>query len=129
MVILVMVDEPQGVIYGGDVAGPVFKEVGHWTLNRLRVQPMLRVASNETIAPEQEEVKIKRTPFSIERMNGETLMPDFRGLTMREVLKNISSLELNITLEGSGLAVTQSPEPGVPLKEITSVRVSFRPPA
>ena len=129
MVILVMVDEPQGVIYGGDVAGPVFREVGNWALNRLRVQPRLRVANAGSTAPEQEEVKVKRTPFSIERMNGETLMPDFRGLTMREVLKNISSLELNVTLEGSGLAVKQSPEPGVSLKEITSVRVNFRPPA
>lgn len=128
LVILVMVDEPQGVIYGGDVAGPVFKEVGQWTLNRLRIQPSLMMAATEPVDLKQEPVKTIKTPVLHKGMNDGSLLPDFRGLTMREVLKNISSLGLNITLEGSGLAVTQSPEPGVSLKEVTSVRVSFRPP-
>ena len=39
LVILVMVDEPKGHIYGGLVAAPVFKDVGAWALNHLRVNP------------------------------------------------------------------------------------------
>jgi hypothetical protein len=48
---------------------------------------------------------------------------------MREVLKNISSLGINITFEGSGRAYEQEPEPGVSMDDVTTVRVSFRPPA
>jgi cell division protein FtsI (penicillin-binding protein 3) len=128
LVILVMVDEPRGVIYGGDVAGPVFKEVGQWTLNRLRVQPSLKLAAAESIDRKQEPVKAVRKPVIHEGVNDGSRLPDFRGLTMREVLRDISSLGLNITLEGSGLAVAQSPEPGISLKEVKAVRVSFRPP-
>ena len=47
LVILVMIDEPRGVTYGGLVAGPVFKEIGQWALGDLKVQPQLRLAGAE----------------------------------------------------------------------------------
>jgi len=129
LVILVMVEEPRGVIYGGDVAGPVFKKVGKWALNRLNVQPRLKLANMESINHDKNKIKIKRDILSLKSMSDDNILPDFRGLTMREVLKNISALGLSVTLEGSGLAVNQTPGPGSSLKEITSVKVSFRPPA
>ena len=39
LVILVMVDSPQGVIYGGSVAAPVFKAVAEQSLTYLQVPP------------------------------------------------------------------------------------------
>ena len=39
LVVLVMVDEPQGAIYGGSVAAPVFKRVVQRTLRYLNVPP------------------------------------------------------------------------------------------
>ena len=39
LTILVAIDEPQGAIYGGVVAAPVFSAVGEYALKRLRVQP------------------------------------------------------------------------------------------
>ena len=39
LVILALIDEPKGVIYGGLVAGPVFRDVGSWSLNYLKVNP------------------------------------------------------------------------------------------
>lgn len=126
LVILVMIDEPQGQIYGGVVAGPVFKDVGKWALNSLRIQPELKVASlvNETRAdiPVNNIQKVFQSP---EILN---FLPDFKGLTMREVLKTCSRLGLEINLKGTGLAVEQVPEPGVPIEEVTSVMVSFEPP-
>lgn len=129
LVILAMIDEPRGIRYGGYVAGPVFKEVGQWALGNLRIQPELRLASSEAVT----EVKISSSnrknspPQKVQTGNNQ--LPDFRGLTIREVLKDISSLGLDITFEGSGRAFDQEPKPGVPLDGITSVRVSFRPPA
>jgi cell division protein FtsI (penicillin-binding protein 3) len=57
------------------------------------------------------------------------LLPDFRGQTMRQVLKRGNDLGLDVVLEGSGMAIKQEPDPGCPLDGITSVKVSFRPPA
>jgi cell division protein FtsI (penicillin-binding protein 3) len=112
-------------VYGGTVAGPVFRDVGKWALSNMRVNPELQIA--ETIkAPSQDEPESPDMPVLIEDAN---LLPDFRGQTMREVLKKGKDLGLHILLEGSGMAVKQDPGPGSPLDGITSVKVSFRPPA
>ena len=42
LVVLVMIDEPQGAIYGGSVAAPVFKRVVQRTLRYLNVPPETR---------------------------------------------------------------------------------------
>lgn len=55
-------------------------------------------------------------------------LPDFRGESMREVLKRGSSLGIRVVLEGTGLAVEQTPEPGVGLNRVSTVRVRFNPP-
>jgi cell division protein FtsI (penicillin-binding protein 3) len=39
LVVMVMVDEPRGSIYGGEVAAPVFKEIARFNLQRLEVPP------------------------------------------------------------------------------------------
>jgi cell division protein FtsI (penicillin-binding protein 3) len=39
LVVLVMIDEPKGAIYGGSVAAPVFKKVVQRTLRYLNVPP------------------------------------------------------------------------------------------
>ena len=129
LVILAMIDEPRGVTYGGYVAGPVFKEVGKWVLGNLRIQPQLKLANADTAGEVKKSSPQKKNNPVREIKTGDNLLPDFRGLTMREVLKNISALGLDITFEGSGRAFCQEPEPGVPMDEITSVKVTFKPPA
>jgi cell division protein FtsI/penicillin-binding protein 2 len=39
LLVTVMVDEPQGEIYGGLVAGPAFKQITSFALNYLRIPP------------------------------------------------------------------------------------------
>jgi cell division protein FtsI/penicillin-binding protein 2 len=39
LVIMVMVDEPHGSIYGGDVAAPAFREIARFNLQHLEVPP------------------------------------------------------------------------------------------
>jgi hypothetical protein len=60
---------------------------------------------------------------------GPGLLPDFRGQTMREVLRGGRSLGVKVSVEGTGLAVAQNPDPGSPLNKVSQVRVSFRPPS
>jgi len=129
LAMLVIVDEPQGAYYGGVVAAPVFRQVGEWTLNHLRVNPQVRMAEAvpaQEKRPEKEPVvKTAYEPAEVEV----GLLPDFRGQTMREVLKGGNSLGVKVVLEGTGLAVGQTPEPGSPLDRVDLVKVNFSPPS
>ncbi|MFO7601975.1 MAG: penicillin-binding protein [Candidatus Desulfacyla sp.] len=137
LVISVLIDEPKGVAYGGLVAGPVFSEIGSWALNHLRVNPepsLLAVAEpagkkgstdvseGAVNRPESPEVKELADRLI------EGLLPDFKGMGMREVLKRGRTLGLKVCLEGSGLAVDQKPEPGSPIEKVGTVTVRFNPP-
>ena len=57
------------------------------------------------------------------------ILPDFRGLSMREVAAEVRSLGLDMDLEGSGLAIKQDPKAGASLKGVAQVKVSFCPPS
>ena len=130
LVILVMVDEPKGIAYGGIVSAPVFKEIGQWSLNHLRVNPQIRMVDKGVDVREE----IKNKPCSELVKHNDLrikvgLLPDFRGLGMREVTKKVRALGLKVLLEGTGLAVKQEPDPGSPIQEVKTVKVSFKPPA
>jgi len=131
LVILVMIDEPKGISYGGVVAGPVFSEVGLWSLNHLRVNPQIKLVEKGTDVEQDTDQlsnpipqKTEQPPVKVEA----GFLPDFSGLGMREVLKKGRSLGLKVVLKGTGLAVRQEPGPGAPLKMISSIKVSFMPP-
>ena len=135
--ILVLIDEPKGVVYGGLIAGPVFRDVGSWSLNHLKVNPqsdLLTVAEAKTKALVSDIPKDAGNSVKSEEVNkiaGELrqgLLPDFSGMGMREVLRRGRALGLKVSLKGSGLAVKQKPEPGSPLDAVNSVSVVFKPP-
>jgi cell division protein FtsI (penicillin-binding protein 3) len=132
LAMVIVINEPKGNRYGGLVAGPVFSEVGAWTLNHLRINPQIRLAridENPEIGDVRRQIA-EPEPKPEPEVRGEDagLLPDFRGRSMRDVLRGGRALGLKVVLEGTGLAVKQSPGPGSSLKRITTVKVSFRPP-
>jgi hypothetical protein len=129
LAILVLLDEPEAKKYGGLVAAPVFREVGAWSLNHLRVLPDVGVARADEVVGSGTS-RSNGSPLHVEvSQEGPGLLPDFKGQTMREVLRNGRSLGVNVLVEGTGLAVSQHPEPGSPLNKVARVSVSFRPPS
>ncbi|MBN2061498.1 MAG: transpeptidase family protein [Deltaproteobacteria bacterium] len=130
LAILVIIDEPKGPIYyGGSVAGPVFREVGSWALNSMRVNPQIRMANIEDDLNAQyaakEEMQVEPEPV----LENQEALPDFKGQSIREVLRKMNRLGIDLEIEGSGLAFDQIPSPGMPLDKVTSVKVIFKPPA
>jgi len=129
LAILVLVDEPEVKKSGGLVAAPVFREVGAWSLSHLRVLPDVRMVRAEELG-ETNGSQDNGSPLHVEvSQKGPGLLPDFRGQTMREVLRGGRSLGVKVLVDGTGLAVVQKPEPGAPLNQVTQVSVSFRPPS
>ena len=130
LVILVAIDEPKGIAYGGIVSAPAFSEVGQWSLNHFRVNPQVRLVEKGVDVREDIDKELPSDLVDHNELRIKVgLLPDFRGLGMREVLKKGRSLGLKVLLEGTGLAVGQKPGPGSPIQEVHTVRVSFRPPA
>lgn len=135
--ILVMIDEPKGIPYGGEVAGPVFRQIGYSALNHLRVPPSARYArcggaprsGAECTAASKDVRKIRVDPPLVPVVTTRGRLPDFRGLSMREVLRKASTLGVEVKLNGSGFAYRQSPRAGTPIARLRQVRVGFRPPA
>ncbi len=143
LVCLVMLDEPKKSNYGGVVAAPVFSEVSRWALNHLGARPRLQLARTENqdqdsvevtfeLVKEQasgeEAARVRNGTGPAAEPAGHRLLPDFKGESMREVLRMGSDLGLRVEVEGSGLAVEQSPRPGVDLSRVSKVKVRFHPP-
>jgi cell division protein FtsI (penicillin-binding protein 3) len=129
LVILVLLDEP-GVKKrtGGKIAAPVFSRIGASILGMCGGKPSdmgAMVASVDIPRPrvsdtERDMVVVKRGP-----REGEWVVPDFKGLDMRQAVDVCGRIKCDPSFHGSGLAVDQDPKPGTILKEGAAVSISF----
>ncbi|MCB9796197.1 MAG: transpeptidase family protein [Alphaproteobacteria bacterium] len=116
--IIVQVDTPrQGSRYGGTVSGPVFSHIGGKALRYLgvpedapdEVEP-IEVSEDDSL--EGEVVVDAELTWTT---NGQLQLPDFTGLSMRDLLAAVDGSGLELSLQGSGRVVAQAPAPGQPL--------------
>ncbi|UFS71638.1 transpeptidase family protein [Geomonas sp. RF6] len=134
LTILVVVDEPGTSPYGGVVAAPAFSAIAQQALCYLKV-PVDKGAPTKK-KPETAP-SVPAPPVQTEQMveggtvdGGEAgVMPNFRGMSMRQVLRIMEKSGLNVKLEGSGRAVEQNPAPGSHITPHDPVWVRFVPSA
>ena len=126
MAILVMIDEPR--VYkdrtGGKVAAPVFRKMAEGILalcgslsptQQSSIMASRGEWSNPASAPE-------RTVTPVHGPNpGEWVLPDLKGLDMRQALDTINAIKCDVTIDGYGKVVTQKPKSGTLIKEGSSV--------
>jgi cell division protein FtsI (penicillin-binding protein 3) len=133
LTIAVIIDEPQGVKYGGVVAAPAFREIAQNSLAYLKIQPNVPT----TAAAKPAEAKASPVP-AVESLSdgdvqdasaGDEIMPNFKGMSMRRVLQVMEKRGINIRLLGSGRAAEQSPPPGHKIREANEVWIKFTPSA
>lgn len=130
--ILVVIDEPKTSPYGGVVAAPAFKEIAFNTLSYLKVSGVgkttapaaLPKASESQGAPSRALPAVTAEAVNTAASSG-TTMPDFRGMSMRQVLKVMEKRQLNIQIRGSGRVVAQYPQPGSVIKSSDSIWVKL----
>ncbi len=134
--ILVILDEPQKDRWGGVASAPVFKAIGEQILTcfkpNIRPNPL-----PETDREENTGVKLKlvnasassdlSAPVAATGMagNDESLMPDFVGLSIRDVLRKARQRGIEIKVAGNGWATQQRPAPGTPITRTTACSVLF----
>jgi cell division protein FtsI (penicillin-binding protein 3) len=133
LVLLIVIDEPQGDNYGGVVAAPIFKAIMEKVLPYLNVLPegTMIVKSDLDSAPKKElqgsqplmeEVKVGKGA-------GMVMMPDLTGLSMRNALNRMEGKGLIVKVSGNGKVVEQVPRPGTVIEKGDICFLKFRYPS
>lgn len=138
LAIMVVVDEPTTSAYGGVVAAPAFSAIAQQALCYLNVPLEKSVArkkdkEKDKAAPAQQKSAPEPQPQTAEGGSVEGVeagsMPNFHGMSMRQVLRVMEKRGLNVKLQGSGRAVEQNPAPGSRITTQDQVWVRFVPSA
>jgi len=153
VVIIVVIDEPQGAYHGGDVAAPVFREIAEQILPELSVTPDVEtktgrelIAENHQPSPQEIQQAIQNEQqreatlpkVAAKSFSGRTsevvlavttqrapLMPDLRGQSVRDVARTCAQLGLKLEAKGEGRAIRHSPTAGAEVTSGQTVRVEF----
>ncbi len=125
LAILVIIDEPRGVKYGGIVAAPVFKSIAYQCLSTMNLPPKESTVRFQKL--DRMDQRDREHGFKI--TNGDQiLMPDFTGLSIKEVLEIAMETGIDVKIIGSGVAVRQYPLPGTPLSKERRCVIEFSQP-
>ncbi len=124
LLILVVIDEPRGQVYGGVVAAPAFNQIAVKTAYYLGIQPT-EAASLVAARPSGPSPPSRVTRVSTVRSAGAMVMPDLSGLSMGRVVDIMGGYSVKLTLAGSGVARAQTPDPGAVLVPGTECSVTF----
>lgn len=152
LVILALLDEPKGQVYGGLIAAPIFSRVASQTLQLLGVPPTYPEDRNKILPSAETIAKILENEGTEDVLaldfhafedivavddHGEAIplepsgpaMPSFIGLSSRQVLEMAHENQLNLKLIGSGRVVEQDPVAGMPIPLGSEIWVRLAPPS
>lgn len=134
LTIMVIIDEPKTSPYGGVVAAPAFSAIAQQSLCYLRVPPArgARPTMPRTIEARKEtpqEMQAMVAEGTITDGNEGAMMPNFSGMSMRQVLRVMEKRGINVKLLGSGRVVEQYPRAGDRIRPTDQVMVKFAPSA
>lgn len=173
--VLVIVDEPEGIYYGGSVAAPVAGKLIDETLTYMEVEKKFTEEEKEkyeytetvpdvrnlTISEagktltqlgfryttesdsiEEYSVVIEQFPSAGTKVtkgsiidlyldsgyknDSTVVVPDLSGKSKDDVIKLLDGLGLTYEFQGEGVAVEQTPEPGIEISINTKVKVVFK---
>lgn len=103
---LVLIDEPQGVYYGGTVAGPVMRELMVNILPYLGMEPQYTEDEAKEVAEEK------------------TIVPDVRNMTVTEAKQTMEQAGIKVECQGEGDTVkSQMPPPEEIVNKGTKVMI------
>ncbi len=125
LLILVVLDEPKGQVYGGTVAAPAFTQIAIKTAYYLGIrptQPIVATAKGDGAKPAG---SLKLRPVSTAQGTSTMVMPDLQGLSMGRVVDIMGRYSVRLAMTGSGIAQKQAPEAGALLMPGTECSITF----
>ncbi len=114
LTILVVIDTPKkGRAYGGTIAAPIFRRIADAALQQIGATPSVNPAAPIVAGANQILPAAPRASLpTITQVGGQPVMPDIRGLTLRDALRVANALGITLRADGDGVVVTQAPAPG-----------------
>ena len=140
LVCLILVDAPQAEKYGGKVAAPIFKKIakrileidlkkyqqperydGNEELEQQVITTELRQLKDEDVVTKTNNVRFVDNKIIDSKNN---LMPDLRGLSVKDAMLRLNLLGLKYNISGSGTVTSQSIDPGIKIYKNQVCRLS-----
>ncbi len=134
-VVLVLIDDPFGTFYGGQIAAPVAGRIFSQLMRYARIEPSadaffeeaeVEVEGEKMIPSELPQPKPRKERPAIVH-DGKVVVPDFTGQSIREASRTAAENGLSIASEGSGHAVSQSVEANSLVDQGSHITVYFSP--
>ena len=126
VVISVVIDEPVIAHYGGTVAGPVFRRIAEVTLRHMGIAPEGRQAILEKKATQKAVTSADPAPVAEHEIEtGQSAVPDVRSLPLRQAVIALHAQSLVPEVRGSGVVVSQEPQPGTAVSHGGVVRIEL----
>jgi cell division protein FtsI (penicillin-binding protein 3) len=133
LVLLVVIDEPQGNNYGGVVAAPIFKAIMEKALPYLNVIPKGTMIVKNELDSAPKKGALEPQPLidgvKVGKGAGMVVMPDLTGLSMRNALSRMEGRGLIIKVSGNGKVVEQTPRPGTVIEKGDICYLKFQSPS
>ena len=149
LALLVMIDDPYGNFYGGQIAAPVAGRIFSQIFRYMRIEPSDTPAANEdyeaaddvgegdaagsssysTHQPQStnQPTQSETLPEPTEVPNGNGVVPNFYGKSIRKASRLANEAGLKLESSGSGFAIEQSIEANAIVESGTTIRVYFAP--
>ncbi|AJQ29943.1 penicillin-binding protein [Pelosinus fermentans] len=120
--ILVVLDDPKGSYYGGEIAAPIAGEILGKIMRHLNIYPQI---ANEFPAP-KENIQTSSMPLpNIQAPPGKVVVPNVVGKSIREAGDALTQAGLSIVPVGTGVAVRQSIMANTIVEAGTEINVYF----
>lgn len=113
-VIYIAVDEPRKAYYGSQVAAPVFSRVASYAARKEGLAPLI-MGDNKLISDSLKMKKsglAKETPAAPIKIDFSSEVPDFRTLSVREILRNLQGTPVEVKFVGAGKVSLTDPPAG-----------------
>jgi cell division protein FtsI (penicillin-binding protein 3) len=135
------VDEPRGKTYGGDVAAPVFSQIGAEVMRVLKVAPQRPDGSRSPILTADLSAGAAAASVGAQLAAAgvvpaanrggpeadEDAVPDLSGKSARDAVRTLASRGVAARLQGTGFVVSQDPPAGAPLSRGTTCALVLAP--
>lgn len=122
IVVYVAVDHPRTAYYASQVAAPVFAKVAARAVRHLGISPS-QITENDVL-PSRFSPKKAMPGKKIAKLGVDSnVMPDLRGLTLREVYRQLHPDAFNIIWHGRGTVKQSVPAPGAVMPKDGKIRL------
>ncbi|MBX7232357.1 MAG: PASTA domain-containing protein [Bdellovibrionales bacterium] len=133
-VIFITIDDPKDEYYASQVAAPVFARIAQYAVRQQGLAPVLLTDQGQVNAKKikQDSTRPKEDSFVLqvkgtESLEKDLIVPNLKGLTLREVYRQLHNSSLEILPQGQGVVVASLPQAGSPRPKNKKIRVFLEP--